>query len=188
MLQNLKSGKFEKLSFLTGILRGLLDLPAEVSKGIRAGSIFMIPFYVGIMVFVGARQGADWLYEIIGGSTAWLVMATIVLILSGCALMQILVLPFRSTAGHSIFRIAVVNARGELAGISQMLIRWVIVWLPLLLPLSIVFLLFKRGDLTAAFYSALVLITLWLCAAVYAVIHPNRGLHDRLAGTWVVRR
>jgi uncharacterized RDD family membrane protein YckC len=40
----------------------------------------------------------------------------------------------------------------------------------------------------AAFVSALVLLLLWTGAAAYAVIHPNRGLHDRLAGTWVVRR
>ena len=39
-----------------------------------------------------------------------------------------------------------------------------------------------------AFISALVLLVLWISAAIYAVIHPNRGLHDRLAGTWVVRR
>ncbi len=25
-------------------------------------------------------------------------------------------------------------------------------------------------------------------AAIYAVAHPNRGLHDRLTGTWIVRR
>ncbi|MCP5111609.1 MAG: protein kinase, partial [bacterium] len=41
VLQNLEAGKFEKLSFLAGTLRGLLEKPAEVSRGIRAGSIFM---------------------------------------------------------------------------------------------------------------------------------------------------
>ena len=61
VLQNLADGKFEKLSFLTGTLRGLLDKPAEVSKGIRAGSIFMLPLYVWIMIFVGSYQGAEWL-------------------------------------------------------------------------------------------------------------------------------
>ena len=45
-----------------------------------------------------------------------------------------------------------------------------------------------RERLPAAFICALVLLLLWISAAVYAVIHPNRGLHDRLAGTWVVRR
>ena len=52
VLDNLKNGKFEKLSFLTGILRGLLDKPAEVSRGIRAGSMFLLGFYVWITFFV----------------------------------------------------------------------------------------------------------------------------------------
>lgn len=56
-LQNLKDGKFEKLSFLTGTLRGLLDKPAEVSKEIRAGSIFMMPVFVWILVFIGSYKG-----------------------------------------------------------------------------------------------------------------------------------
>jgi uncharacterized RDD family membrane protein YckC len=34
----------------------------------------------------------------------------------------------------------------------------------------------------------MLLLYVWIGAAVYAVVHPNRGLHDRLAGTWVVRR
>jgi len=49
-------------------------------------------------------------------------------------------------------------------------------------------LLIKRAGLTAALVCAVVLLVLWISAAVYAVIVPNRGLHDRLAGTWVVRR
>jgi uncharacterized RDD family membrane protein YckC len=36
--------------------------------------------------------------------------------------------------------------------------------------------------------AALALLLLWISAAIYAVFHPNRGLHDRWAGTWVVRR
>ncbi|MBE7504259.1 MAG: serine/threonine protein kinase [Verrucomicrobiales bacterium] len=53
VLQNLEARRFEKLSFLAGTLRGLLHQPAEVSRGIRAGSIFMLPLYVWILVFVG---------------------------------------------------------------------------------------------------------------------------------------
>jgi hypothetical protein len=188
VLQNLADGKFEKLSFLTGTLRGILDKPAEVSKGIRAGAIFMLPFYVWIMVFVGALQGAEWLYEIIGDSVEWYAMTTIMLVLIAAALIQLLELPLRTTASHSIFRLAVVNAKGKSAALSQLLIRWAIVWLPLIFPMVFVGLLIKKTDTTAAFISALVLLLLWISAAVYAVIHPNRGLHDRLAGTWVVRR
>jgi hypothetical protein len=104
------------------------------------------------------------------------------------ALFQLLGLPFHTTADHSIFRLAVVNAKGELADRSTLLRRWAIVWLPLFLAMLFVALLIARAELTAAFISILVLLLLWFSAAVYAVIHPNRGLHDRLAGTWVVRR
>jgi uncharacterized RDD family membrane protein YckC len=60
VLQNVKDGKFEKLSFLAGTLRGLLDKPAEVGRGIRAGSIFMLPLYVWIAFFVGRYHDKQW--------------------------------------------------------------------------------------------------------------------------------
>ncbi|MHC4205652.1 MAG: protein kinase domain-containing protein [Planctomycetota bacterium] len=145
VLQNLSDGKFEKLSFLTGTLRGLLDKPAEVSRGIRAGSIFMLPFYVWIAVFVGRyhdKQWNDYLGEI--------VIISPLVVLGAIALIQI-------------------------------------VWLPLFVPMSFVALLIKRAEVLA-FIWALVLFLIWIGAAVYAVIVPNRGLHDRLAGTWVVRQ
>ena len=81
-----------------------------------------------------------------------------------------------------------VNVKGERANVSNLFARWAIVWLPMFLPIFFVALLIKRGDLTAAFFSTLPLLLLWIGAAVYAVIRPNRGLHDWLAGTWVVLR
>jgi len=66
------------------------------------------------------------------------------------------------------------------------LIRWAVVWLPLLVPISVVALLTPGAGI--AFVPALLVLLLWLGAAVYAVVHPHRGWHDRLAGTWVVRR
>jgi hypothetical protein len=187
VLQNLEDGRFEKLSFLTGTLRGLLDKPAEVSPGIRAGSIFMLPSYVWILVFVASYQGAEWLHEIVGNSVEWLAMTTALLVLVGSALFQILELPFRTSISQSTFRLAVVNAQGSPAGISKLLVRWAIVWLPLFLPMAFAAQWLKTAD-GITFISALGLLLLWIGAAVYAVVHPNRGLHDRLAGTWVVRR
>ena len=81
----------------------------------------------------------------------------------------------------------VVNAKGEPAAISHLLVRWAIVWLPLFLPMSLVALLIPGAEVVA-FISALLLLLLWIGAAAYTVVHPNRGLHDRIAGTWVVRR
>ncbi|MFC2156700.1 protein kinase [Acidobacteriota bacterium] len=186
VLQNLKKGKFEKLSFLTGILRGLLDKPAEVSKGIRAGAIFMLPLYVWIMFFVGYTQGdrSLQLSDSLGGDF----IVSILAVLGASALIQLLVLPFRWTFSHLIFRLAVVNSRGERPGLVNLLIRWAIVWLPLFIPIGFVDLFIKETYPTAALIIAFVLLLLWFSTAIYTVIHPNRGLHDRLAGTWVVRR
>jgi len=182
VLQNIADGKFEKLSFLTGILRGLLDKPAEVSRPIRAGSIFMLPGYIWIAVFVGRYHDKQW-NEALGG-----IIISALVVLGAIALGQLLGLAFRSTVSHSIFRLAVVNAEGQCANRVTLLRRWAIIWLPLFVPMSFVALLIKRAEPAAAFIAALVLLILWISAAVYAVIVPNRGLHDRLAGTWVVRR
>jgi hypothetical protein len=186
VLQNLAHAKFEKLSFLAGTLRGLLDKPAQVSKGIRTGSIFMMPLYFCTLTFVGFFQ--EEIVQQWKDSLGWLVMITIMMALGAIALFQLLGLALRSTIGHSIFRLAVVNAKVELANRVTLLRRWAIVWLPLLIPMLFAALLFKRGEPNAAFILSVVLLVLWISAAVYAVIHPNRGLHDRLAGTWLVRR
>jgi uncharacterized RDD family membrane protein YckC len=187
VLTNLEDGKFQKLSFLTGILRGLLDKPAEVSQGIRAGSIFVLPFYVWIAALVGHYHDKVIPREMIWGSVGWMVVNSATWVLGAVALSQLLELPFRSTASQSIFRLSVVNAKGEPASISQLFVRWAIVWLPLILPMLFVILLVKNAQPTAALICTLVLLLLWIGAAVYAVVHPNRGLQDRLAGTWVVR-
>jgi len=186
VLRNLAAGKFEKLSFLTGTLRGIIDKPVEVNRGIRAGAIFMLPFYVWILVFVGYfrwEKGQQW-NDFPGG----IILSSLLVVLGAAALIQLLELPFRWTFGHIIFRLDLINARGERAGVSTWLLRWAIVWLPLLIPMSIVVVLVEKVDPAAALFSALGLLTLWVGAALYAVIHPHRGLHDRLAGAWVVRR
>ncbi len=80
-----------------------------------------------------------------------------------------------------------VDIDGEPAGMSTRLARWAIVWLPLLLPLSLLLLLSdERG--TAVFTGALTVLLLGLGVAVHAALRPHRGLHDRLARTWGVRR
>jgi len=187
VLQNLADGKFEKLSFLTGTLRGLLDKPAEVSKGIRAGSIFMLGLYSWITVYIGYYYGggdAQW-NDSLGGRV--LIPAIVVLAIIG--LIQLLeLLLVRTTASYSIFRLAVIDAKGQRADKLTLLRRWGIVWAPLFIPMSFAAFLSEKAGPTAAFVYALVLLILWIGAALYAVVHPNRGLHDRLAGTWVVRR
>jgi hypothetical protein len=187
VLHNLADGKFEKLSFLTGILRVMLDKPAEVGRGIRAGSIFMLSCYVLIAVFVGyyqAERVQQW-----NDSLGWLILICTMVVLDVIAMVQLLELAlFRTTASHAIFRLIVINAKGRRANRVTMLRRWGIVWFPLFFPMLLVALLIKRAEFTVAFFCSIALLGLWIVGAVYAVIHPNRGLHDRLAGTWVVRQ
>ena len=75
---------------------------------------------------------------------------------------------------------AVVDAAGAPASRSRLLARWAFAWLPLLLPVSLVAWLAQPTDAVAA-GSVLALLLVWIGAAAYAVVHPHRGLHDRLA-------
>lgn len=183
VLQNLGDGKFEKLSFLTGILRGLLSKHAQVTKASRAGSIFMLPVYTSIMIFVGSNKGEnlpEW-HGPIG-----VVLTILMTVLIARALFQLLALPFRSTSSHALFGLVVVDTDGARATMLILARRWLIVWLPLMIPLLIAFWMTQTG--WDPFALLLVSLLLWIAAAVYAVVHPNRGLHDQLMGTWVVRR
>jgi hypothetical protein len=180
VLQNLADGKFEKLSFLAGTLRGFLDKPAEVSRGIRAGSIFMLPLYVWIAVVVGRYHDKPW------DDPLGIVVVSALVVLGAVAAFQLLGLAFRTTAGQAIFRLAVVNAEGVPAARRHLLVRWAIVWLPLLIPGSLALWLSHQSE-GVSLIPALVLLFLWIGAAVYAALHPQRGMQDRLAGTWVVR-
>ncbi len=182
VLQNLEHRKFEKLSFLTGTLRGLLDKPAEMSRGIRAGAIFMLPLFVWITVFVGRYHDKLW-HDYAGE----ILITSPLVVLGIIALTQLLTLPSRSTASHSIFRLAVINSKGELPAIAHLLARWAMVWLTLFIPMLVLIPSIKSNK-PAAFFVGLIWLLLWIGAAAYTVLDPNRGLHDRLARTWVVRR
>jgi hypothetical protein len=111
----------------------------------------------------------------------------IMTVLGIIALTQLIEFPFRTTASHSIFRLAVTNNRGERAGIPTLYLRWAIVWLPLLLPMLGAWLLLREGQLTTFCLVTLSALASWTAVAVHAALHPHRGLHDRLTGTWVVR-
>jgi hypothetical protein len=157
-----------------------------VTRQVRAGCMLLLPVYIWIMVFIG--------YERPGGSPATIwssqmgtALATALAVLGIIAVVQLLELPFRTTASYSIFRLAVINTKGERAERTRLYLRWAIVWLPLFVPILVVALLIESAG-GVAFLSALTWLLLWIGAAVYAVIHPSRGLPDRLAGTWVVRQ
>lgn len=184
VLQNLTAGKFEKTSFLAGTLRGLLDKPVEVNRGIRAGSVLMLAVYVWIAVFVGYYH--DKPLDVGAAGWAERLVTSMMIVLGVIAIVQLPTILTRSTASQSIFRLAIVNVRGERASSSQLLLRWAIVWLPLFVLLWGVDWLLPVTQATV--FAQLSLLVLWIVGAAYAVLHPHCGLHDWLAGTRLVRR
>lgn len=184
VLQNLEAGRFEKLSYLTGVLQGLLDKPVEISMGIRAGSVFMLPVYVWIMLFLGTYQP-----EASNQSVAApfrVALATLTVVLGVRMGIQLLELPFRTTCSHSIFRLVVVDPKGRPADRGRLLLRWAAVWLPVLPVLLVLWA--RRTEPPTNLGFEVLLLLIWIAAASYAVVHPHRGLQDRLARTRVVRR
>ena len=125
--------------------------------------------------------------ETIWSSAMGTALATALVVLGIIAVVQLLELPFRSTASYAIFRLAVINPKGERASVLRLLGRWAIVWLPLLLLICLVLMLVEPAQ-DIAFFSGLGLLLLWIGAAACGAVNPYRGLQDRLAGTWVVRR
>lgn len=186
VLQNVAAGTFERLSFLGGVLRGLQDQPAEISRGIRAGSLFMLPAYVCVMACVGYCQEdviRGW-----GGSLAAPILFSIGVVLAAFALVQLVEFPFRTIVSHAIYRLALVDERGERAGLARLYLRWAVVWVPLLLPMAWAWRLLQEQRVTSAVAVAGIGLLLWIGGALHAALHPCRGIPDRLAGTWVVRQ
>ncbi|MDA7628619.1 protein kinase [Verrucomicrobia bacterium] len=182
VLQNLEQGKFEKLSYLAGTLCGLLDKPAVLGKGVRAMSIFMLPLYIGIMVFVGMFNE-----ESIAKGGLLSAIRIILGILGSAAIIQFLALPLRWIWSHDVFGFVVIDAQGKRASTTRRFIRWMIVWFPLSVPIGILWTLMPQNN-PSTIMITIGLLFAWMSGAFYTVMHPNRGLHDRLAGTWVVRR
>ncbi|MEL6904154.1 MAG: RDD family protein, partial [Planctomycetota bacterium] len=184
VLENLGAARFEKLSFLAGVLRGLLDQPAEIHRGIRAGSVFLLPVYVCLMACVGYFEdgSAAW-----GGRALAPLLFCVAVVLGAFALVQLLEFPFRRTVAHAIHRIALVDARGARAGAAKLYLRWAVVWLPLVVAMAGAWALVRteRIDLACAVAGAALLA--WIAGAVHTVLRPTRGIADRIAGTWVVR-
>jgi len=186
VLENLTAGTFERLGFLGGVLRGLQEQPAEINRGIRAGSLFMLPAYVCVMACVGYCQ--EDAVRAWGGSLAAPILFCVLVVLATFALAQLLQFPFRTIVSHSIYRLALIDARGLRAGIARLYLRWGIVWLPLLLPTAWAWRLLREERVTVALAVAGIPLLLWIGCAIHAALHPGRGIPDRLAGTWVVRQ
>jgi uncharacterized RDD family membrane protein YckC len=188
-LQNLRSASFEKLTFLTGTLRGLLNKPAEVSRAIRAASLFVIPGYCWIATLLGIAGNTEpaasplvWAGRV---AIAGLVMMHFI------AFFDVLLAFWNKSTGLATFGLEVVTEHGR-ASRSRMLLRSAIMWLPVLAPTGVLGAVALANGAWIDFNAAAIVgVTSLAGAGVVAIsslVNPTRGLHDRLAGVWVGRR
>jgi hypothetical protein len=87
---------------------------------------------------------------------------------------------FRTTLGQRFFGFAVVGKDGEPAGRVRLLWRWCLVWGALAVPLffnDLGFLLAVAGT-----------VLFWSTCCVIAILNPERGVQDAIAGTRIVPR
>jgi uncharacterized RDD family membrane protein YckC len=184
VLHNLSFERFEKLSYLTGILRGLLERPVEISRGVRAGSVLMLPVYLWIMMFLATHQDGRTDPTLTG--LFMVALTSLAGVLAARMAFQLLEVPFRTTCSHAIFRLVVIDSKGQPASRRRLLVRWAIVWMPLLPALFGLWA--GRNDPPGIPGFEFCLLLTWIAAALYTVARPHGGLQDRLAGTRVVRR
>ena len=188
-LHNLRAASFEKLTYLTGTLRGLLNKPADVTRSLRAASMFVIPGYAWIATLLGIAANTDpnvgpmiWAGRI---AIAGLVMMHFI------AFSDVTLAFWRKSTGLTTFGLESVTESGR-ASRGRMLVRSAVLWGPVVAPTGLlVAVAWVQGtwiDFNTAAALGAVTLTGAAVFAASALVNPVRGLHDRLAGVWVGRR
>lgn len=188
-LQNLRSGSFEKLTFLAGTLQGLLNKPAEVSRGLRGASFFVIPGYASVATFLGIAANTD---PNVGLLTwAGRVAISVLVMMHFIALFDVILAFSRKSTGLTTFGLEVITSNGR-ASRGRMLVRSTVLWLPVVVPTALLGAdALSRGvwiDFGAASMLGAMACAVAAVFAVSSLLNPTRGLHDRIAGVWVGRR
>jgi hypothetical protein len=68
------------------------------------------------------------------------------------------------------------------------LARAVVAWSPVVLAAVALFRFHLLDDEGTTLVVSGTALTLMLAGAIAAIVHPSRGLQDRIAGTWIVPR
>lgn len=188
-LQNLRSGSFEKLTFLAGTLQGLLHKPADISRGLRGVSMLVIPGYATIATMLGIAANTDPSV----GPVVWLgrVAIAVLVMMHFVALFDLILAFARKSTGLTTFGLEVFTRQGR-ASRGQMLARAAMMWLPVVLPTGVLGAMALADGVWIRFEHAALLggiATAFALAFVGSALRsPARGLHDRLAGVWIGRR
>jgi hypothetical protein len=192
-LQNLRAASYEKLTFLTGTLRGLLNKPADVTRGLRAASLFVIPGYAWIASFLGIAGNTDVSGGASPGPVVWVGLVGIagLVMMHFIALFDFILAFWSKSTGLTTFGLEAVGERGR-ASRARMLARCAIMWLPVVGPTGALGAVALACGTWIGFNAAAGVGGVALAGAgvlaVSALLNPARGLHDRLAGVWIGRR
>lgn len=188
-LQNLRAGSFDKLTFLTGTFRGLLNKPADITRALRAASLFVIPGYAWVATLLGIAANT----EAGVGSMVWLGRVAIagLVMLHFIAFFDVALAFVRKSTGLSTFGLELITQHGR-ASRTRLLRRAAILWLPVVVPTAALGLVALMRGTSINFGVAALLGAITLAAsgvvAGSALLSPVCGLQDRFAGVWVTRR
>lgn len=188
-VQNLRSASFEKLTYLTGTLRGLLNKPSDVTAGLRAASLLVIPGYTFVASMLGIAGNTD------PGVSLWVwigrALIAALVMMHFMALSDLILAVWQKSTGLSTFGLEAVTPEGR-ASRRRLLARWAIMWLPVVVPTAVLgAMAFARGGWIPFEAGAAIGAVGALGGAVVVATslrNPARGIHDRLAGVWVGRR
>jgi hypothetical protein len=195
LLLSLRNGVFTTTAALSEGIAAALNAPAVFPKPRRAAQIGVCAFpavlmaavAVGVILFNDQKGLATFdspamLWAIALGVVSGMLVAVVPFALVGALVMR---------GGFTIrgFGAAMVNRHGQPVSRFRALWRAIVTWS----LVCAVMLLFKGGDTATNIDPRLLILQtlgvgLVVAAAVWTVLHPSRGIQDRIAGTWIVPR
>jgi uncharacterized RDD family membrane protein YckC len=90
--------------------------------------------------------------------------------------------------GLRMFGITVVNRAGQRASRFRLVVRWVLAWVPILVALLLLVMVTPADSDNGNVVYMIGPLAIVAAGLVWSLLRPQRGLHDRLAGTWLVPR
>lgn len=189
VLENLRSGSFEKLTFLVGTLQGILSKPADMRAGLRGASLLVIPGYATVATLLGIAANTDPSVDLL--TWAGRIAIAVLVMMHFMAMFDFILACAQKSTGLTTFGLEAVTERGR-ASRKRLLVRSAIQWLPVVLPTLVLGVIALKEGQWIPFEHAAILGTVasiaGIVVAASALLNPTRGLHDRLAGVWIGRR
>jgi hypothetical protein len=184
-LSALRERSIESFEELSNVLRRLNEWDITISRSKRAGNILCVAAPISLLatgVMIGmVRKGMD----LMRCFFTTLEMSMVAIAVVGC-LALLVALIFRGRGLLTLFGATLVAADGAEITRVRSAFRTFVAFSPAFLAASVVF---ANGGVAVNFaYTTPLGLALMVIGAIVAVVYPERGLQDRIAGTVVVPR